>query len=413
MNQKRPSFLTYVLIFLLSFLTVQLLFGKEEGDPILDQGVVGLKAVKDEYAVGKNILIEFQNNSDDVITIDTCGEGSMVSVEKFANTTFEPVQGDLEVDCSQVPDLVLEPGETGRLSFIHQSYDLFGELGRYRVALQLGENEETETFYTPEFEIEEPGIFTKFWRHVLYIPILNALIAILIYTPGHSLAIAVIVLTLIIRTILLIPTQKGLKAQKRLQNLQPKLEELKEKYAHDKTRLAQEQMLLWKENKVNPLSSCLPILIQAPILIALFYTIQGGLEPDRAVLVYSFLPDFSLSDIDPYLFGFDLTTRSLIVFPIIVGLLQFIQMQLSMGMRNKKKTSSLPSEFQKANRMMVYVMPLLIGFFTTQVPAAVGLYWGVSTFYGIIQQIVVNKMGTDISPDKSEDIQVRVIEKKN
>ena len=152
------------------------------------------------------------------------------------------------------------------------------------------------------------------------------------------------------------------------------------------------------------------MLIQFPILIALFYVINGGLSPDRSVFIYDFLPNFSLSDINPAFLGFNLLENDFIVFPLVVGGLQFLQMQLMMT-KKKKKTAAgaaLPKEMETANKMMKYVMPVMIAVFTAQLPAAVGLYWGTSTFYGIVQQVVVNS-GGDAGASSKDDVQVRVL----
>jgi YidC/Oxa1 family membrane protein insertase len=171
-------------------------------------------------------------------------------------------------------------------------------------------------------------------------------------------------------------------------------------------------MKLWSENKVHPLSSCLPLLIQFPILIALFYTINGGLSPDRSFLIYDFLPQFNLNDINPNFLGLNLFTRNLILLPIIVGGLQFAQMQLiNPGGSKKDAKPNMPEEMVAANNMMKYMMPIMIALFTAQLPSAVGLYWGTSTFYGVLQQLVVNKEGPRAKDSSDGEVKVRVIQK--
>lgn len=238
--------------------------------------------------------------------------------------------------------------------------------------------------------------------------------ALIIYMPGHQLALAVILLTLIIRSILLVPSMRAMKAQRRMQAMQPKIEALKKKYENDQAQLAQETMKLWKKHKVHPLSSCLPLFIQFPILIALFYVVNGGLSPDRSFLVYDFLPAFDFADINAMFLGFDLLARNFIIFPVAVAALQFIQMQLMMAKRKPKKDGAgMAKEMESANQMMKYVMPVMIGVFAAQLPSAVALYWGTSTLYGILQQLVVNKDGSSLeTPTTSEDdVTVRVINK--
>lgn len=419
---KKFNIFPYLFVFLATFVVLQL-FNKSP-DPVLSSGDVGLKTAEDEYAIGKDIRVDVQNNQAEAIeVVSECSEidGQKLllppfTVLKYENEGFAEVSNTSSLPaCTESLVTTIQPGEKETFSLLNYSYSDFGEIGRYKLELTSPE----DTYSTPEFEIHEPGVFTKLWRGIIYQPILNVLIGILVYMPGHKLGLSVILLTIIIRTILLVPSQKAMKAQLRMQEMQPKIEELKQKYKDDQARLAQETMLLWKTSKVNPLSSCLPILLQLPILIALYSVVNGGLSPDRSALVYDFMPAFSLHEIDPIFLGFDLLTRSVIVLPIIVGGLQFIQMQLMQAKQKKKKAAQkegatpkpMQNEMEMANKMMKYIMPVMIAVFTAQLPAAVGLYWGTSTFYGILQQLVVNKEGSN--PKSAEDdVQIRVINRK-
>jgi YidC/Oxa1 family membrane protein insertase len=418
---KKPNILLYVTVFLLTYMVVQLFQGAP-ANPVLDEGPIGLETAKTEYAIGKDIRVTVQNNEADPLVITQVCEareqGSFL-LPAFTIMHYEDGAFTLVSDIQNLPEctsdltVTIQPGEKHSFSLLSYSYSYFGEIGRYRLDLSSGET----TVSSPEFQITKPGVLTMLWRTLIYVPLLNVLVAILIYLPGHSLGLAVILLTIVIRTILLIPSQKAMKAQRRMQMVQPKLEEIKKKYAGDQTRIAEETMKLWREAKVNPLSSCLPILIQLPILIALYYVIMGGLSPDRTTLIYNFLPEFSLHNIDPNFFGFNLLEHSLIVFPLTIGVLQFIQMQLMSYQRKNKKAQAaaekaMPNEVEMANKMMKYVMPVMIAVFATQTPAAVGLYWGTSTFYGIIQQLVVNKEGPELAASPDDDVQVRVINRR-
>ncbi|MFA5792613.1 MAG: YidC/Oxa1 family membrane protein insertase [Candidatus Gracilibacteria bacterium] len=412
---KKFNFLPYVFIFLITFFVLQFFQNKDAKDTVATSSTVSLETVKDEYAIGSAIQVKIQNNTaEDLIIKNRCPLAPL-DVYLYKDEAFVKVENELERDCSQSKDLTVKSGDKTVVSLLDYSYSLFGEAGRYKITLPQDEDNLIQDLSTQEFEIVEPGIIKNLWRTIIYNPILNILVALIIYIPGHYLGIAIILLTIIIRTILLIPSQKAMKAQRRMQDIQPKLEELKKRHAGDQTRLAQETMLLWKTHQVNPLSSCLPLLIQFPILIALFYAVNGGLSPDRQVLIYSFLPAFSLSEINASFLGFNLMAKSLIVFPIVIGLLQFGQMQLMMTKKSKsqeKTTKSMPQEMEAANKMMKYIMPVMIAVFTAQLPSAVGLYWGVSTFYGIVQQFVVNKESSKLdSPD--EEVQVRVLNHKH
>ncbi len=414
-EKKKFNIFPYIFIFLATFLLLQYIQGDKTEDPVLTGGDFGIATVKNDYAIGKDIKVELQNNTEAVIEIPSLCPDPYFDVYKYTSEGFELIDIELERDCEESTAITIESGEKEVVSLLDYSYALFGETGRYKLELTLAET----TYTTPEFEIVEPGIITSIWRNLIYKPILNALVALLIYTPGHYLWLAVMGLTLIIRTILLIPSQKAMKAQRAMQEVQPKLDEIKKKYADDQARIAQETMLAWKEHKVSPVSSCLPTLAQFPILIALFYVIKGGLSPDKAALIYDFLPSFSLSDINPAFFNFDLMERSILVFPLVIGSLQFVQMQLMTAKKKKDKKDvpkekSMANEMESATKMMKYVMPIMIAFFTAQLPAAVGLYWGTSTFYGVIQQLVVNKGGSPAkSKPKGDDVKVRVINKKH
>jgi len=109
-----------------------------------------------------------------------------------------------------------------------------------------------------------------------YQPILNLLVFLYNIVPGNDLGLAIIALTIIIKLILLPLSKKSLKSQKALQDLQPKVEELKRKYKGKKEELGRAMMGLYKDNKVNPMSSCLPLLIQMPFLYAVFWVFRDG-----------------------------------------------------------------------------------------------------------------------------------------
>lgn len=173
-----------------------------------------------------------------------------------------------------------------------------------------------------------------------------------------------------------------------MQRVQPELDALKQKYKNDPQRLAQETMAIWKKYKVSPLGSCLPMLIQFPILIALFYVVRDSLNVMDPALFYTPLKGFNLSEVNPIFLGLiDLTKINVIVLPIIVGGLQFIQIRLSLG---RVKNNNAGSAAPMMNKMMQFVLPVMIAFFSASLPAAVGFYWGVSTIFAIGQQLVVN-----------------------
>ena len=110
-----------------------------------------------------------------------------------------------------------------------------------------------------------------------------------LYNIIPDVGIVILIITIIIKLVLYPLTQSSIKSQKALNDLQPKMEEIKRKYKDNQQQLAAETMKLYKENKVNPFASCLPLLIQMPILIALYYVLRSGLASNTFDLLYSFV----------------------------------------------------------------------------------------------------------------------------
>lgn len=383
----------------------------------LSEDDIGIATQKTEIAYGREVKLTIQNNLQEALIIENECPAEPLDVFKYKNGEWIQAEASLDIACAD-QDTTLEPGASLSISYSAWTYNLFDELARYQVRYTPEGSE--KTYYSNEFTITEPSFITKIWREGLYKPIYNALIYATSVLPGHSLALAIILITLIIRTILLVPSQHAMRSQRRLQEIQPKIEAVKKKYAGNQEKVAMETMKIWQENKVNPMGSCLPLLVQFPILIALFYTIKDGLNPDKVVLLYEFQRDFSIAAIDTKFLGyFDLTKIDIYFFPIVVGLLQFTQMKLAFHRKKKKDEpkkekkpakkgakQDLSADMEKANKMMAYFMPIMIAFFTASVPSGVGLYWGTSTLYGIIQQIFVNK------EKKKNEPKVKVVEKK-
>jgi len=160
-------------------------------------------------------------------------------------------------------------------------------------------------------------------------------------------------------------------------------------------------MALYKKHKINPMSSCLPILLQMPFLLGIYFVVRDGITPHFAQKLYGFQSDFDLSVVDNSFFGLDLSVPDMFVLPVIVGVAQFFAMKLAI-IHTKKKADKNPvkkdpkkgpdmaDQMQQMQKMMLYVFPFMIAFFTATFPAGVGIYWLTSTLFGIAQQRFVN-----------------------
>ena len=411
--EKFNKIIKQTLVFLVIFLVINYIFSffnNPEKEALEQSGNLVFITSDDNYSRSQIVTLEIDNNTKEEITIPNECPNEPFKVYRYQNNEWVQKTSAPELDCSKTQDFILKPGEDTKISYGSWNHALFSELGRFKIEFETTLNGEKKTITTNEFTVVKEGIFSQLWTGLIYRPIYNALIFFTSILPGHDLGWAIILLTILIRTLLLAPSQKAMKAQKKMQEVQPKLNAIKEKYKGDQQRIAMETMALWKEAKVSPMGSCLPLLLQIPFLIAIFYVTRDGLNPDNTFLLYKQYTDFAISDINPIFLGIlDLRNIEIFVLPLLVGALQFLQMKLSMA-RNTKKDQP-QNEFTKANNMMLYFMPVMLAVFAASFPAGVAIYTATSTIYGIIQQIIVNRSSTDSKKD--DEPTVRVIEKKD
>ncbi len=231
-----------------------------------------------------------------------------------------------------------------------------------------------------------------FFKTILYNPLYNLLIFLAWLIPGHSIGWAIIVLTIIIRVILLPSSLKSSKAQVKMQALQPEMNRIK-KEIKDQQAQGRALMELYKKEGVSPFSSCLPLLIQMPIIIVLYQVFRAGIDESKFSLLYSFVPH--PEKINSMFLGTDLSKPDLWVLPILAGLSQFALSYLMIPKNAKKKSATKEDgsidPMQMANKQMVYFFPIITVLFARSMPAALSIYWIVTTVFGIAQQLYVNK----------------------
>lgn len=233
-----------------------------------------------------------------------------------------------------------------------------------------------------------------FLKLILYQPLFNALMLLVFIIPGHSVGWAIIVLTIIIRIILLPSSLNALRQQKRMQELQPEIQAIQNKYKDDKTKLAEELTKFYRTNKINPLGSCLPLLIQLPILIILYYVFINGLDTSRFDLLYSWMP--RPDTVQTLFFGLDLGKPDRWILPILAGALQFVQAWQIMPKTKPAGDGKQNQMAQMMSKQMMYLMPVFTVFIAGKLPAALPLYWIVTTLFAIGQQWWVFKKNSNI-----------------
>jgi len=213
---------------------------------------------------------------------------------------------------------------------------------------------------------------TQLWNTMLVWPIESAL-RYLTELTGNA-GIAIILLTIIIRTAMLPLSLLQIRSQKAMMRLQPELKELQQRYGSDRQKMAQEQMRLYRERGVNPVAGCLPLVLQMPIWFALYSSLTNLAHNDPSFQAgFLWIPSLALPD--PFY-----------ILPVVTGATQWVVQRMSM------MPTSDPQQ-QQMNRMMEF-MPLMFFFFSLQVPAGLALYWVVSNVYTFFQQYFTVGWGT-------------------
>jgi YidC/Oxa1 family membrane protein insertase len=222
---------------------------------------------------------------------------------------------------------------------------------------------------------------------IFYQPILNLLVFLYNIIPGHDIGLAIIAMTVIIKVVLLPLSKQSIKSQKALQGLQPKIDELKKKYVSNKEELGRAMMRLYKEEKINPFSSCLPMLIQLPFLWAVFIVFRDGLSNQALKGIYSFIPQPGA--INSVSLGLLDLSKPNIVLAILAGAAQFWQAKMLSTKRPEVKGPGAKDEDMMAimNKQMIYFMPILTVVIGMTFPGGLALYWLVTTLLTALQQL--------------------------
>jgi YidC/Oxa1 family membrane protein insertase len=248
------------------------------------------------------------------------------------------------------------------------------------------------------------------WNGLLVHPIMN--LTLFAYSIVHDFGLAIIFVTILIRLTLYPLYVTQIRSQRAMQEVAPAMEELKKKYGKDRQRFSQEQMKLYKERGVNPAAGCLPLVLQMPLLIALYNSLLQlgcGLGPPPGSICpglthdmvesfrYTFIPnpiplDGSLDTTAHWLpwIREGLGKKDpLFILPIIAGLVQLVASVMAMPAKQVK--SDDPSA--RMTQSMAYTFPLITVFIGANFPAGLGLYWIATTMFQIVQQYFVSGWG--------------------
>jgi YidC/Oxa1 family membrane protein insertase len=236
---------------------------------------------------------------------------------------------------------------------------------------------------------------TDIFHTIIYQPLYNILILLYNIIPGKDFGIAIIFMTILLRMALVPLYKKQIESQKKLQELQPKIKALQERTKNDKERQTKEMMELYKENKTNPFSGCLPLIIQLIVFIAIYRVLinisNNGLTADASQL-YSFIA--APGKINQFFISLVDLTKPSIVIAVMAAIAQYFQTKMLMQTqpaRPQNENSDKPDIAQMMNKQMLYLGPFLTLFIGIKFPAGLSLYWLAGTLFMLAQQIMMQR----------------------
>ncbi len=253
-------------------------------------------------------------------------------------------------------------------------------------------------------------MISSFFHAVIYEPLYNGLVFLIGVMPAHNIGLAVIAITIIVRLLLYPSSKKAILSQIKIKEIQPELEAITKKYKDNREERARKTLELYRDKKVSMFAPIVPLLLQLPVILALYYIFtSSGLPAVKADILYSFIriPEFTSTAF----FGlFDIADKNWPI-AIIAGITQFLQASVYLNLTNAKnppvinkdEKPSFQADFQKnMNFQMKYVFPLFVAFFAHTLTAAVALYWTTSNLFSILQEIITRKPNSfkDIFSDR-------------
>ena len=260
-------------------------------------------------------------------------------------------------------------------------------------------------------------MFSFIWHTFFFDPVYNSLVFFIDVIPGGDVGLAIIATVFLVKTILLPVSIKAAKTQRIMKEIEPQLKELKETYKDDREAQAKEMMQIYKTAGMNPFASIFLILLQIPLLIAMYFGVIGLYPPvvdgeptevtflsmftgeaSKDIVInpddlYSFVPVPTESN-RFFLNQFDITDKSVFL-AIVVAFTQFLVVMLTMPKLPPRKVGAKPDmkdDFMRNMQVqMKYVMPVIIGVVAYSISVAIALYFLVSNVTALLQEIFIRK----------------------
>jgi YidC/Oxa1 family membrane protein insertase len=239
-------------------------------------------------------------------------------------------------------------------------------------------------------------MFSFIYNTFFYNPLYNTLVFLIDVLPGADVGLAVVILTILVKLVLFPLSQKALKAQASIKLAQKEIDNIKVKYADNRELLAKEMLAVYKKYNINPFAGFLTLLIQIPVLFALYFIFyKGGLPVINTSILYSFttIPDIVNMK---FLGIFDVSTRSLVA-AILVGITQFFQARYALAKQEVPQEAGFKGDFVRGLHIqMKYVFPVMIALIAYSLISVVSLYWIVSNLFGIGQELYLRRTTKEV-----------------
>lgn len=233
----------------------------------------------------------------------------------------------------------------------------------------------------------------ELFNTVFYQPLYNALAFLIDIVPGGDIGLAIIILTILVKVIILPLSNKALVSQAKMKELEPEIHKIKEKYKGKQEEIAKKTMALYKEKGVHPFSGCLPLFIQMPVVMALYFVFMKGGQHIDPTQLYSFVSAPDKSNL-LFLGLIDLSKKSLII-AVVAGIAQYTHTKISMpapAPRGGSDKASFSDEFARSMHMqMRYVFPVMMAVFAYAISGVVGLYLATSSTFSVVHELFFRK----------------------
>ncbi len=234
--------------------------------------------------------------------------------------------------------------------------------------------------------------FSFVYKGIFYRPLYNGLVFLIGLLPQGDIGLAIILFTIFVRLVLYPLSKSSIQSQRKMKELQPEIDKIREQYKENKDEQAKRTMALYSENNINPFSGILFLFIQIPLIIGLYQIfLRGGLPIVNAALLYSFVHVPAILPSMQFLGLINVAATHNIILAVLAAISQYFQAKYTLP-KPKAKDPNAKASFQDdfAHGMglqMKYMLPIFIGFFAYGVSGAVSLYWITNNLFSIAQEL--------------------------